>query len=212
MMFKRLSVLTVLALLGVSFLLSTPTADAQRGGFGGGFGRGGFGRGGFGRGGFGSGHASGHGGPASVTVFQPGAGNFFPPHFRSGFDGNGFSSFGIRSHISPFNGKIVTGFPGVFVHANRFGFFLSDGFVGVPHFDSSLGLPIPAIVSPGTNINPFFFGVRIGPRAVFRRPVFPTVVDLGTISPITSVFIDSARTSNATIINLPANAFRGGRH
>src|SRR5215813_5903954 len=87
-MFKRLSVLTVLALMGALFLSLVPTAHAQRGGFG---------RGGFGRGGIGNGHASGHGGPAPVTVVQA-SGNFFL-HFRSGFDGNGFNNFGT-SHIS----------------------------------------------------------------------------------------------------------------
>jgi hypothetical protein len=211
MMFKRLSVLTVLALLAVLFLLSTPAAHAQRGGFGGGgFGRGGFGRGGFGRGGFGSGHTAGHGGPASVTVVQAG-GNFFPPHFRSGFDGNGFNNFGARSHISPFTGKTIARFPGIFVHGARFGFFLTDEFVGVPQFDSSLGFPIPPVVTTVPTVSPFFFGVRIGPRVLFRPPVFRPVVDLKTIRPITPVSIDSARTSNVTIINLPANAFRGGR-
>lgn len=205
-MFRRLSFLTVLALMGVLFFSLIPTADAQRGGFGGGgFGRGGFGRGGL-RGGVG-GHAPAHSG-ASVSVIQAG-GNFFAPHVRSGLDGNGFNHFG-GSHISPFTGKTVTRFPGVFVHSAPFGFILTDGFVGVPQFNSSLGFPIPPLVTTVPNV--FFFGVRIGPSAVFRHPVLQSVVDLGVISPITAVSIDSVRTSNATIINLPANAFRGGRH
>ena len=194
-MFRRLSFLTVLVLMGALFLSLVPAAHAQRGGFsGGGFGRGGFGRGGIGRGGIGGAHAPGHSAPASVNVFQ--AGSSF------------FNNFG-RSHITPFTGKAVTRFPGVFVHSAPFGFILTDGFVGVPHFDSSLGFAIPPLVTTAPNV--FFFGVRIGPRAVFRRPVFQSVVDLGTISPITAVSIDSTRKSNATIINLPANAFRGGR-
>ncbi|HKA20546.1 MAG TPA: hypothetical protein VKN18_19840 [Blastocatellia bacterium] len=206
-MFKRLSVLTVLALMGALFLSLVPTAHAQRGGFGGGgFGRGGFGRGGFGRGGIGNGHASGHGGPASVTVVQA-SGNFFL-HFRSGFDGNGFNNFGT-SHISPFTGKTVTRFPGVLVHTAPFGFILTDGFAGVPGFNSSLGFPIPPIATTVSSVNPFFFGVRIGPRIGFQHSVFQSVVDLGTISPITQVSIKSVRTSNVTIINLPSNAFRG---
>jgi len=192
MMFKRLSVLTVLVLLGVSFLVLTSSAHAQRGGFG---------RGGFGRGGSG-GHNPGHSG-ASVNVFQAG-GNFFQPHFGSGR--NGFNSFGARSHFSPFPGNTVTRFPGVFVHGPRFGFFFTDGFSVTPGFNSSLGFPIPPI-SMSSSVNPFFLG--IGPRLLFPQTVFPSVVDLGTISPITAVSIDSARTSNSTIVNLPANAFRG---
>lgn len=206
-MFKRLSFLTVLVLMGALLLTLVPAAHAQRGGFGGGgFGRGGFGRGGFGRGGVGGAHAPGHSGSASVNVFQAG-GNFFAPHFRSGLDG-GFNNFG-RSRMIPFTGNTITRFPGVFVQSAPFGFILTDGFVGVPHFDSSLGFPIPPLVTTVPNV--FFFGVRIGPRAIFRHPVFQSVVDLATISPITAVSIDSTRKSNATIINLPANAFRGGR-
>ena len=197
MMFKRLSVLTVLVSVSALFLSIAPNAHAQRGGFGGG----GFGRGGFGRTGSGGGHNLGHSG-ASVNVFQAG-GNFFPPHFRSGLDGNGFNNFGARSHISPF-----TRFPGVFVHGPRFGFFLTNGFAGAPGFNSSLGFPIPPIAT-ASSVNPFFFGLRIGPRLLFPQTVFPSVVDLGTISPITQVSIDSVRISNVTIINLPANAFRG---
>src|SRR5262252_11098988 len=151
MMFKRLSVLTVLVLLGASFLLLTSSAHAQRGGFGGGgFGRGGFGRGGFGRSGSASGHNLGHTG-ASVNVFQAG-GNFFPPHFSSGLNGNGFNNFSTRSHFSPF-----TRFPGVFVHGPQFGFFF-DGFEGAPGFNSSLGFPIPPLVTTVSNV--FLFGVR----------------------------------------------------
>jgi len=210
MMFKRLSVLTVLALLGALFLLSTPPAHAQRGGFGGGgFWRGGFGRGGGGRGGFGGGHAPGHSGSASVNVVQAG-GNFFPSGFRSGLDGNVFNNFRPHARISPFTGKIITRFPGVFVHSAPFGFILTDGFIAVPVFNSSLGFPIPPVVTTVPNVSPFFFGVRIGPRAGFRHPVFQSVIDLGTISPITQVSINSVRTSNVSIINLPANAFRGG--
>ena len=202
-MFKRLSVLTVLVLISALFSI-VPNAHAQRGGFG----RGGFGRGGSGRGGVGAAHGSGHNGSASVNVFQTG-GNFFPPHFRAGLDGNVFNNFGPRSHITPFAGKIVTRFPGVFVHSAPFGFILTDGFVGVPGFNSSLGFPIPPVVTTVPNASPFFFGARIGPHAAFPQPVFQSVVDLWTISPITQVSIDSVRTSNDTIINLPANAFRG---
>jgi len=192
-MFKRLSVLTVLVLLGASALLSAPTAYAQRGGFG----RGGFGRGGFGRGGFGNGHR----GSASVKVFQA-QGKFFTPHLRSGLDGSGFNNLNTRARIHPFAGRFSNRFSSVFVHAAPFGFFLTDGFVGVPHFDSSLGFPIPPL-APG--INPFFFGFPLE-----SRPVFRTFVDLGAVNPIGPISLDCARNSNVTIINLPANAFRGG--
>jgi len=183
MMFKRLSVLTVLVLLGASSLLSASTVLAQRGGFGGG------------------GFGNGHDGSASVTVVQA-PGNFFSPHFRPGLDGHGFNNLNTRGHF-PFAGRFFPRFPSVFVHAAPFGFVLTDGLVGVPHFDSSLGFPIPPLAP---TINPFFFGFPLE-----SRPVFRTVVDLGTISPISPISIDSARSTNVTIINLPANAFKGAR-
>jgi hypothetical protein len=62
-------------------------------------------------------------------------------------------------------------------------------------------------VSNVPTVSPFFFGVRTEPD-----PVFHTVVDLSTINSIKPVSIDRARTSNVTIVNLPANAFRPVRH
>jgi hypothetical protein len=183
-MFKRLSILTAFA-LGVSILLTSSTVYAQRGGFG---------RGGFGRGGFGGGHPSGHNGSASVRV---NVGTFFPPQFRTGPEGSFSNNFGPR-HGNPFTGKF--GF--------RSPFFFGHGFpFGVSQFNSGLGSPIPPIASPVSNGVPFFFGVPLGPRSVFR-----TFVDLSTINPITPVSIDCARTSNVTIVNIPANAFRRGNH
>jgi hypothetical protein len=195
-MFKRLSILTVFA-LGVSILLTSSTVYAQRGGFG----RGGFGRGGFGGGG---GHPSGHSGSASVRV---NSGTFFPPQFRTGPDGRFSNNFGPR-HGNPITGKFGFRSPFFFGHGFPFGFTLTQGFpFGVSQFNSGLGSPIPPIVSPVSNGVPFFFGVPLGPRPVFR-----TVVDLGTINPITPVNIDCARTSNVTIVNIPANAFRRANH
>jgi hypothetical protein len=199
-MFKRLSVLMILTLLGALILVTVPDVHAQRGGFG----RGGFGRGGFGRGGFG-GHVPSHSGSASVIVIQSGGG-FFPHGFRNGPDGRFSNHFSPRLH-SPFTGKFGTRTPFFFSHGFPFGFVLTQGTFGFAQSNSGLGAPIPPLVSNVPTVSPFFFGVRTEPH-----PVFHTVVDLSTINSIKPVSIDRSRTSNITIVNIPTNAFRPVRH
>jgi len=194
MMFKRLSILTVIV-LGVSILLTTSTVHAQRGGFG---------RGGFGRGGFGGGHGSGHNGSASVRV---NVGTFFPP-FRTGPEGNFSRGFSPRVHASPFSRQFGFRGPFFFGHGFPFGFVVTDGLpLSVSPFGSGLGSPIPPLVSQVPIVAPFFFGVQTG-----SSRVFPTVVDLGTINPIKTFSIDRAQTSNVTIVNIPTDAFRRSHH
>jgi hypothetical protein len=182
---KRRHSLTILLILIIaSFSLTAPDANAQRGGLGRMGGRGSF-----------SGGSVPAGSIRSDRVFVA-------PSFRSAVDGNFFNF--PRGHFNPFIGRFGTRVPRPFVHGFPIGFGFIDGRIGVPQFNSGLGLPIPPLVTGVPIVSPSFLGVRLVDRSRFP---FPTVIDLTTIKSIKPVCLDNARSSPVTIVNLPIDAF-----